>query len=301
MDTNEERRLDSMSGLDLRVRDPEPLSRTGRPEASDITNIEDRGVTAEFLAWFTLNFIPPNARTGKNAWTTRKVHSEVIMKQTQPDSSRFVKHYVTNFIQTEGLAGLQLFNPCVGKSTRFVSHSWDSPWYELVDAICRHSAEAKALGRAEYYWVDILVVNQHFPWHVLQFFYNGADKEDMQSLPLDQMTQFVLDKRLTTTGAMNEVAGDMMKTDTLDDLAEDTGFKRVISATDGTLVFMEPWDSPRPATRVWCLFETYTCVPPRRRLTHASSFGATAQQQPPSAARSRPPRLRRPLIADALP
>jgi len=36
-----------------------------------------------------------------------------------------------------------------------------------------------------------------------------------------------------------------------------------------------------------------------RRLTLASSFGATAQQQPPSATRSRPPWLRRPLIADA--
>ena len=38
------------------------------------------------------------------------------------------------------------------------------------------------------------------------------------------------------------------------------GFERVIEATRHTLVLMEPWDAPRPPTRVWCLFEAYTTL-----------------------------------------
>ena len=38
------------------------------------------------------------------------------------------------------------------------------------------------------------------------------------------------------------------------------GFERVISHTRSTLVLMEPWISPRPPTRVWCLFEQYTTI-----------------------------------------
>lgn len=39
--------------------------------------------------------------------------------------------------------------------------------------------------------------------------------------------------------------------------SHDVGFERVIRTTQKTLLVMEPWNAPRPPTRVWCLYESY--------------------------------------------
>ena len=46
----------------------------------------------------------------------------------------------------------------------------------------------------------------------------------------------------------------------------DPRFERVIGITKHTLVLAEPWDNPRPPTRVWCLFEGYTTLAKGGRL-----------------------------------
>ena len=44
------------------------------------------------------------------------------------------------------------------------------------------------------------------------------------------------------------------------DPADPKGFERVIRHTGKTLLVMDPWDSPRLPTRVWCLYESYTTL-----------------------------------------
>ena len=42
--------------------------------------------------------------------------------------------------------------------------------------------------------------------------------------------------------------------------SHDVGFERVIRTCKKTLLVNEPWYSPRPPTRVWCLYESYTTL-----------------------------------------
>ena len=42
--------------------------------------------------------------------------------------------------------------------------------------------------------------------------------------------------------------------------SHDVGFERVIRTTRKTLLVMEPWNAPRPPTRVWCLYESYVTL-----------------------------------------
>ena len=65
--------------------------------------------------------------------------------------------------------------------------------------------ESDVKGRVEYYWVDILAVNRHFPWHVLRFFYTGADKQDLMNLPPDQMRAVALQKLHLAEGQPGDV------------------------------------------------------------------------------------------------
>ncbi len=54
--------------------------------------------------------------------------------------------------------------PDYGKALAFVSHSWDSEWAELVDAIKAHSdrwVRDHPTEEPPYYWIDIFAINQH--------------------------------------------------------------------------------------------------------------------------------------------
>jgi hypothetical protein len=42
-----------------------------------------------------------------------------------------------------------------------VSHSWDTPWDELLGAVEAHQAQQQHAGTVLYYWVDIFAVCQH--------------------------------------------------------------------------------------------------------------------------------------------
>jgi hypothetical protein len=172
----------------------------------------------------------------RKAWpylTARDVHTHVIVAAT---SGRMVR-----YIELPGVHDghdLLTGRPYVGEAVHFFSYSWDSPWQEIVDALVAHTERALSEGKPEpYYWIDIFAVNQHLaipPW-------------------------------ACTSGLGPSCPGCAAVSQDMHDWAtadpnNPKGFERVISHTRHTLVLMEPWHSPRPPTRVWCLFEQYTTI-----------------------------------------
>ena len=62
---------------------------------------------------------------------------------------------------------------------------------------------------------------------------------------------------------------------------KDKGFERVINCEScrETLVLLEPWFSPRPTSRVWCLYEILLTIMAGRTITVMSPPGAGRAQQ----------------------
>ena len=154
--------------------------------------------------------------------TTRDVHKHLVVAETRGAMCRFLE---LDEMVEDGE---------VGKAACFLSHSWDSPWEDLVSALEAHTDRCRAASaRPPFYWVDIFAVNQHLatpPWKCTS--------------------------GLAECPGCAAVANDMHDWKTADP-NHPKGFERVIQHTRHTLVLMEPWDNPRPPKRVWCLFEGY--------------------------------------------
>ncbi|KAK3285002.1 hypothetical protein CYMTET_7376 [Cymbomonas tetramitiformis] len=152
----------------------------------------------------------PQPCCGKHTITTRQVHQEVVLKLTRDRKCRFSEVASLAQEDTDGY-------PYFGSAYAFVSHSWDSPWESLVDAVSLHSTQWLRDHPGEtppYYWIDIFAVNQYWG--------TAANQSDMYDFRTPN---------------------------------ENVGFPRVIRAAGRTLVLQEPWHNPRPDKRVWCLFE----------------------------------------------
>jgi hypothetical protein len=91
--------------------------------------------------------------------TTRDVHKLIIKPATD--------HLLCRYIELPEWAGGkdQTGLPFAGDADYFVSHSWDTPWEELVAAVEAHQTQhPETIFR---YWIDILAVCQHTalrPW-----------------------------------------------------------------------------------------------------------------------------------------
>ena len=128
--------------------------------------------------------------------------------------------------------------PDFGPADFFLSYNWDTPWDELLDALVTHSDKQEEAGaKPPHYWIDIFAVNQHDAWSC-----TIAD-------PVAE----------TTCHGCDAVAEDLHDWATADP-ENPKGFDRVIAFTKKTVMLMEPWDKPRPPTRVWCLFEGNTTI-----------------------------------------
>ena len=125
--------------------------------------------------------------------------------------------------------------PDFGFADFFLSYNWDTPWDEVLDALVTHSEEQAKHNNLHnlhgvpppFYWIDIFAVNQHNCW--------------------------ACDVGAGCPGCA-AVAEDLHNWSTADP-NNPKGFERVIAYTKRTVMLMEPWDMPRPPTRVWCLFE----------------------------------------------
>jgi hypothetical protein len=152
--------------------------------------------------------------SGRHPTTTRQVHRDVIVPETLQLRCRYVR-LMRGQIDKAG-------RPFYGKAFAFVSHSWDSEWPELVDAICVHSDRWMRDHPAEdppYYWVDIFAINQH----------SGTDE------CTDDMPDW-------------------------DHMVPDRGFERMIESTGTVLALQDSWVDPRVVHRVWCLYEMTTAL-----------------------------------------
>lgn len=83
--------------------------------------------------------------------STRDVHKLIIKPETDERRCRYVELPGWGDRACRGM-------PFVGDASSFVSHSWDSPWEELVAALCEHAEQHPD----HYYWVDIFAVIQHW-------------------------------------------------------------------------------------------------------------------------------------------
>ena len=198
---------------------------------------EDSGASAA-AASRALAFLRRDLQTRRNApplesLTARDVHNFVVVAETCKTMLRFVE--LPQVCDRAGPSG----RPHVGVAQYFFSYSWDSPWAAVESALVAHSAQQVASGKAPpYYWIDIFAVNQHLampPW------------ECSRGVP-------------ASCPGCQDVKADMHDWEGGEQGADSKGFERVIDRTRHTLVLMEPWDNPRPPTRVWCLFEAYTTL-----------------------------------------
>jgi hypothetical protein len=161
--------------------------------------------------------------------STRDVHKLIIKRETDERYCRYVELPGWGDRACRG-------RPFVGQACSFVSHSWDSPWEELVAALCEHAEQHPD----HYYWVDIFAVIQH--WHT------PPDKVGMPGH--------------TATPCNADCPGCRAAAEDMPDWAKmqstsSGGFGRVLTSCSHVLVCMEPWHNPRPPTRVWCLYEMY--------------------------------------------
>ena len=95
-------------------------------------------------------------QAGKHSeMTTRDVHRLII----KPATDALVCRYVELAEWADGTDASE--RPLVGHASYFVSHSWDTSWYELVSAIETHKKQHDGDSQF-YYWVDIFAVCQHW-------------------------------------------------------------------------------------------------------------------------------------------
>lgn len=162
--------------------------------------------------------------------STRDVHRMIIKPETDERYCRYVELPGWGDRACRGM-------PFVGQACSFVSHSWDSPWEELVAALCEHAEQHPD----HYYWVDIFAVIQH--WHT----------------PLQKvgMRGHMASPCAADCPGCIAAAEDMPDWEKMQSTSHSGGFGRVLASCSHVLVCMEPWHNPRPPTRVWCLYEMY--------------------------------------------
>ena len=96
-------------------------------------------------------------RNSRAYLTTRDVHREIIKAEADAPRCRYIEQ--PHWIDAKDEAG----GPFVGVADFFVSHSWDSPWESVVDAVVEHSDAVPEGVSKPFYWIDIFAVNQHSP------------------------------------------------------------------------------------------------------------------------------------------
>ena len=185
----------------------------------------------------------------------RDVHREIIKPETDGQRCRYC--------ELPGLAeqkdpetGMYHF----GDADHFFSYSWDTPFEDVVDAICTHSAAEVAEGKPPaYYFVDCFAINQHkrtvdcTPCADCEAKNGRAQQCERCRCDSDACRARFEDRpdweRVEAAAAA--VQGEC----SLPGHREILGFERVIRHTQSTLMLMEPWHRPRAPTRAWCLFE----------------------------------------------
>ena len=212
--------------------------------------IANRAVSAEYLRWFT------NVQQIEKDASTREVCENVIKKVTvhttltsagpKVTKLRYVEHAL-NFPKHAAATprdggGSGTINPlCTaaappsspGPVDWFVSHSWDSPWHGLVEAVESHSktlqedTDTESQTHASVntrYWVDILAICQHYG--------TAHQTEDLPAWGTPQ--------------------------------ASDSGFAKVLKTAcergGGLLLYYQPLLQPKALKRVWCLYEMHQAL-----------------------------------------
>ncbi len=210
---------------ELRKFDAQPTAEGGLTRQNSVRMRQKKKVSEK------LNLLKSDLRQRRKRpfLSTRDVHKLIIKPETDERYCRYVE------LPGWGDRACRAV-PFVGQACSFVSHSWDSPWEELVAALCEHAEQHPD----HYYWVDIFAVIQH--WHT------PPDKVGMQG-------HMASPCNADCPGCM-AAAEDMPNWEKMQSTSSG-GFGRVLSSCSHVLVCMEPWHNPRPPTRVWCLYEMY--------------------------------------------
>eukprot|EP01043_Picozoa_sp_COSAG02_P018663 COSAG02_NODE_877_length_16272_cov_8.002288_1_plen_1086_part_00 len=192
-----------------------------------------------------------NKRQSEPYLTSRDVHKLLVVAQTKERMCRYVE--LPDVHTGEDEAG----QAWIGEAQYFFSYSWDSPWDSVVSALQAHTRRQVAAGKPPpYYWIDIFAVNQHTRDAV----HNGRSLcgacSTCRANKWDPLCDACVACACQNCAGCIAVGEDMHDWATADP-NHLKGFERVIAHTGHTLVLNEPWDSPRPPTRVWCLFEGY--------------------------------------------
>ena len=228
----------------------------GKRHAINLTNAN------RWLGWLQEDLAK---RKAKPYVTARDVHRYIIKPETEEHQCRYC--------DLPGLAeekdpetGMYYF----GLAQHFFSYNWDSPFEDVVDAICTHSEAEVAEGKPPpYYWVDNFAINQHerTSEEGARRHRENPDGEDSWRMsrvacapcePCEAKNAWAVCSQCACV-ACRERSEDLPDWGRLEAAAieesEFLGFERVIRHTRSTLMLMEPWHRPRAPTRVWCLYE----------------------------------------------
>ena len=211
--------------------------------------------------------------------TARDVHRYIVKAETDDLLCRYCE--LPGMAEgKDPLTGRYWF----GLADHFFSYNWDSPFEDVVGAICAHSDRAVAAGkRPPYYFIDNFAMIQHYKTSEAEaqkkqrgdpnFTYDSAESTWGRSTtacpecpncpgPWDKCYDCVCTScrkgcyDMTDWGrrqAMLHNHGPDLQTALR--TVRIHGFERVIQHTRSTVMLMEPPDCPRAPTRVWCLFE----------------------------------------------
>eukprot|EP01045_Picozoa_sp_COSAG04_P000462 COSAG04_NODE_10_length_43369_cov_4.059025_42_plen_963_part_00 len=171
-----------------------------------------------------------------------------------------------------------------GTADHFFSYNWDSPFDDVVDAMCAHSDRAVAEGKPpQYYFIDNFAMSQHYKTSEAEAAKKRAGDPDFSydfmggtwgrsttacpacpncPGPWDRCYECPCESCRKGCYDMTDWTRRQQQLEEHDaDLqaalrqVQIHGFERVIQHTRSTVMLMEPPDCPRAPTRVWCLFE----------------------------------------------
>jgi hypothetical protein len=187
--------------------------------------------------------------------TARDVHRYIVKVETD--------ELMCRYCELPGMAercDLETGRHWFGLANHFFSYNWDSPFDDVVDAICTHSDMQVAVGQAPgYYWVDNFAINQHERTTKD----TAQQQRDTPGADNCWRASRVACPVCAPCAACNARSEDLPDWDRMEQAAQMNsdgalvGFERVIRHTRSTLMLMEPYHRPRAPTRVWCLFEGY--------------------------------------------
>ena len=198
-------------------------------EIENLPPFPQYGVSLEFLIQMRNLVIIEQEKNDSMEWTTTDVCSNLVMEWTREKQSSFHELMLSEYQTTPHLPLGMLSNEVIGLSpTIFVSHAWKYKFVELIDSIEQF----------------IINNNNHD---------TGIGVEDTKKEDIFLWVDLFLNNQWRASSLPYEWWS--------------STFLSAIGKIGHVLLILQPWDSPIPLTRAWCLWEIICALKTNAKLS----------------------------------